>query len=76
MKVDSGRLFPFNKDTAEGNCPACGKAGDGAATLVIIAGTQIGGNTQAIQIHLNCLLDSLMYFSADNIVMAKFKPRK
>jgi len=43
-------------------CPICGTDEDKPVALVQIAGTESGGNCEAVQVHHQCLLDSIAYY--------------
>jgi hypothetical protein len=59
--------FPFNpkKDP----CPICGKHSLKEAMLVPIAGTRVGNNMNALQVHIDCLLNDPVYYPNAGLVM-------
>jgi len=57
---------------AEGEkCPLCNTNADREIMLIGIAETEKGNNMQAIQVHTNCISDSLRYFKNLNFIGTK-----
>jgi hypothetical protein len=61
-------IFPhFNKSSL---CPVCNTSDDKPGTLVGIDGTEDGNKEQAIQVHVDCLLERLRYRQDINLFYA------
>lgn len=51
-------IFPSQFERDGTDCPICKSQEQKPAVFVKIAGTQDGGNVEAIVVHLDCLLDN------------------
>jgi len=54
----------FNKEHNH-KCPICGTNEEKETVLIPISGTEKDGIAEAVQVHLDCLLNSLFYFKAE-----------
>lgn len=60
-------------------CPICGTDEDKETLLIPILGTEKGNIAEAIQVHVNCLMDNLRYvpYTSGHIVSpCSFKPKR
>lgn len=62
------KIFP-HPNLLNFSCPVCGDSTDSPVTLVGIAGTEIGNNMQAIQVHVSCI--DLLYYTGNNLSKAE-----
>ena len=72
------RIFEHGNWTHNSQCPICGTTEDKKVVLIGIAGTQDGYNIEAVQAHLDCLLDSLRYYPDGSIIgtITAYPPRE
>jgi len=64
LKPDLSKLKVFAKmNTKNGEvCPICGEEENGAVVLIPIHETQNGNIAEAKQVHLACLVESVLYY--------------
>ena len=61
------KVFEFNPNGAK--CPVCNTKAMKDAGLVMIHGTKEGPNVQAIQVHIDCLIDKSTYLPNIDVIM-------
>jgi len=66
----------FEHFPKEAICPICGTNTDKECILIGIDGTQEGNNCQAIPVHLDCILESLMYYKDIHIIGCNTKEKE
>lgn len=64
------KIFENGNWSDDEECPAYKTSKEGEIVLVPIVGTEEGKNMQAIQVHLKCLGNILMYYPEENIIAA------
>jgi hypothetical protein len=71
------KIFEHGNWSHGDQCPICGTVDDEKVVLVAVLGTQDGYNVETIQVHLDCLLDSLVWYPGGRIIVAmgKYSPR-
>ncbi len=62
------KTFQHFNSAGEAVCPVCGTSNDKETVLVPIAGTQEGGNCQAIQVHTECIEANWFYHKAQRFI--------
>jgi len=69
------KLSPFSNTFGE-QCPICGTGSPEEATLIMIAGTEVGNRAEVCQVHTTRLLENLWYYKNSLIVAKATHPIK
>lgn len=70
MKIEVNTFtFPTNNEVA---CPICGEKTEKAAILIPIKGTQEGNISEAILVHIKCLLSNCIQYYPQQKAIAGF----
>jgi len=70
------KIFEHGNWSHNEQCPICGTDDDRRVVLIRILGTEDGQNMQAVQVHLDCLLDALRYVKTANLHFFSSLPLK
>jgi len=63
-------MEPFKEFNDNDVCPICGASENKDIVLIQIAGTQKANISQAKQVHLECLVNTVIYYPKERVIGA------